>query len=195
MDPPGRMAGRPNPPRAGRPGGVAEVPGVGWVSRFAEQCGDCTRHGHALVELDAITGLRWGEIAVLTADPQMAADGEGTWSTWAAASWRSWQLSDSGDTPTVDSSKAGRARRIVVPPARTSPAGSTSSAGSRHGSRSKTVLTEIGPVEIDVPRDVDASFAPQIAEVAATPAERRGRDRVVADRARADDRGDLVPLR
>jgi transposase-like protein len=24
------------------------------------------------------------------------------------------------------------------------------------------VLTEIGPVEIDVPRDVDASFAPQI---------------------------------
>jgi putative transposase len=28
--------------------------------------------------------------------------------------------------------------------------------------RSKTVLTEIGPVEIDVPRDVDASFRPKI---------------------------------
>src|SRR5918994_1130177 len=33
---------------------------------------------------------------------------------------------------------------------------------SRNGVRAKTVLTEIGPVEIDVPRDVDASFAPQI---------------------------------
>jgi transposase-like protein len=33
---------------------------------------------------------------------------------------------------------------------------------SRNGVRSKTVLTEIGPVEIDVPRDIDASFQPQI---------------------------------
>ena len=32
----------------------------------------------------------------------------------------------------------------------------------RNGTRPKTVLTEIGPVEIDVPRDVDASFTPQI---------------------------------
>ena len=36
------------------------------------------------------------------------------------------------------------------------------SGNSRNGTRSKTVLTEIGPVEIDVPRDRDASFAPQI---------------------------------
>ncbi|CAG7633698.1 IS256 family transposase ISArsp4 [Rhodococcus opacus] len=33
---------------------------------------------------------------------------------------------------------------------------------SRNGRRSKTVLTEIGPVEIQVPRDTDASFDPQI---------------------------------
>jgi putative transposase len=33
---------------------------------------------------------------------------------------------------------------------------------SRNGSRAKTVLTEIGPVEIDVPRDRDASFEPQL---------------------------------
>jgi putative transposase len=33
---------------------------------------------------------------------------------------------------------------------------------SRNGVRSKTVSTEIGPVEIDVPRDVDASFTPTI---------------------------------
>ncbi|GAA1390279.1 IS256 family transposase [Pseudonocardia kongjuensis] len=33
---------------------------------------------------------------------------------------------------------------------------------SRNGTRSKTVLTEIGPVEIEVPRDRDASFAPVI---------------------------------
>ena len=33
---------------------------------------------------------------------------------------------------------------------------------SRNGIRPKTVLTEIGPVEIEVPRDVDASFTPTI---------------------------------
>ena len=33
---------------------------------------------------------------------------------------------------------------------------------SRNGVRSKTVLTEIGPVDIEVPRDLDASFQPQI---------------------------------
>ena len=33
---------------------------------------------------------------------------------------------------------------------------------SRNGVRCKTVLTEIGPVEIEVPRDVDASFTPTI---------------------------------
>ncbi|MFT3855683.1 MAG: IS256 family transposase [Ilumatobacteraceae bacterium] len=32
---------------------------------------------------------------------------------------------------------------------------------SRNGSRSKTVITEIGPVELDVPRDRDGSFDPQ----------------------------------
>jgi len=33
---------------------------------------------------------------------------------------------------------------------------------SRNGTRSKTVLTDVGPVEIDVPRDRDASFEPKI---------------------------------
>ena len=33
---------------------------------------------------------------------------------------------------------------------------------SRNGHRAKTVLTETGPAEIDVPRDRDASFAPVI---------------------------------
>ena len=33
---------------------------------------------------------------------------------------------------------------------------------SRNGRRSKTVLTEVGPVEIDVPRDRDGSFEPKI---------------------------------
>ena len=43
---------------------------------------------------------------------------------------------------------------------------------SRNGVRTKTVLTEIGPVEIDVPRDVDASFQPRIVKKATTPADR-----------------------
>jgi transposase-like protein len=38
-------------------------------------------------------------------------------------------------------------------------------ANSRNGTRAKTVLTEIGPVEIEVPRDCDGSFEP----AAATP--------------------------
>nr|GID88987.1 hypothetical protein Ade03nite_79110 [Actinoplanes derwentensis] len=33
---------------------------------------------------------------------------------------------------------------------------------SRNGSRAKTVLTDVGPVEIAVPRDRDGSFEPQI---------------------------------
>ena len=41
------------------------------------------------------------------------------------------------------------------------PAGKDS-ANSRNGRRSKTVTTDIGPVEIDVPRDRDGSFDPQI---------------------------------
>jgi transposase-like protein len=36
------------------------------------------------------------------------------------------------------------------------------SGNSRNGTRTKTVLTEIGPVEIDVPRDTDSTFDPQI---------------------------------
>ena len=32
---------------------------------------------------------------------------------------------------------------------------------SRNGTRSKTVLTEVGPVEIDVPRDRDGTFEPR----------------------------------
>lgn len=35
-------------------------------------------------------------------------------------------------------------------------------ANSRNGTRSKTVITEIGPVEIDVPRDTASTFEPQI---------------------------------
>jgi len=35
-------------------------------------------------------------------------------------------------------------------------------ANSRNGTRSKTVITEIGPVEIDVPRDRDGTFEPQL---------------------------------
>ncbi|QIS09251.1 hypothetical protein F5544_06700 [Nocardia arthritidis] len=33
---------------------------------------------------------------------------------------------------------------------------------SRNGTRSKTVVTDVGPVEIDVPQDRDSSFEPQI---------------------------------
>jgi putative transposase len=41
------------------------------------------------------------------------------------------------------------------------PAG-TNSGNSRNGARAKTVLTDVGPVEIGVPRDREGSFEPQI---------------------------------
>src|SRR5882724_5098658 len=41
------------------------------------------------------------------------------------------------------------------------PAG-RNSGNSRNGARSKTVLTEVGPVEIDVPRDRDGTFEPKL---------------------------------
>ncbi|GGX24322.1 hypothetical protein GCM10010341_51950 [Streptomyces noursei] len=36
------------------------------------------------------------------------------------------------------------------------------SGNSRNGTRAKTVLTDVGPVEVKVPRDVAGSFEPQI---------------------------------
>jgi putative transposase len=41
------------------------------------------------------------------------------------------------------------------------PAG-RNSGNSRNGTRAKTVLTEIGPVELEVPRDRDSTFQPKI---------------------------------
>jgi putative transposase len=45
--------------------------------------------------------------------------------------------------------------------ARHDPAG-RDGGNSRNGHRAKTVLTDVGPVQVDVPRDRDASFAPAI---------------------------------
>jgi transposase-like protein len=42
------------------------------------------------------------------------------------------------------------------------PAGREKGSNSRNGTRSKEVLTDVGPVEIDVPRDRDGSFEPRI---------------------------------
>jgi putative transposase len=45
--------------------------------------------------------------------------------------------------------------------AKRDPAG-LDSGNSRNGHRTKTVLTEVGPIQVDAPRDRDASFAPAI---------------------------------
>jgi transposase-like protein len=64
----------------------------------------------------------------------------------------------------------------------------------RNGTRTKTVLTEIGPVEIEVPRDRDGSFEPDRAHAETTPG--RGRpDRALALRTGADHRGNRRALR
>jgi hypothetical protein len=64
----------------------------------------------------------------------------------------------------------------------------------RNGTRSKTVLTEIGPVEIEVPRDREGTFEPQIVR------KRRRRldgidEVVLGERPGSDDRGDRGSLR
>jgi putative transposase len=66
---------------------------------------------------------------------------------------------------------------------------------SRNGVRSKTVLTEIGPVEIEVPPRCGCQLQPNDCEEAAKTADRGGSDRVVAVGARADHWGDLGALR
>ena len=66
------------------------------------------------------------------------------------------------------------------------------STNARNGTRPKTVLTEAaGHVEIDVPRDRNGTFEPQIAEVAATAADRGRRGLLVAVREGPDHWGDL----
>ena len=42
------------------------------------------------------------------------------------------------------------------------PAGREKGSNSRNGTRSKRVLTDVGPVEVEVPRDRDGSFEPKI---------------------------------
>ncbi len=54
------------------------------------------------------------------------------------------------------------------------------SGNSRNGRRSKTVLTEIGPVQIQVLRDTDASFDPQIVKKTSAAFDRSRRDHLVA---------------
>jgi putative transposase len=51
---------------------------------------------------------------------------------------------------------------------------------SRNGKRPKTVLTEVGPVRVEVPRDRDAWFTPADRAQAPTPAGRHRWDGVVA---------------
>ena len=73
--------------------------------------------------------------------------------------------------------------------------GTPTAANMRNGTRVKTVLTEIGPVEIEVPRDRDGSFEPVI-----VPKRKRrldGIDQIVLSLSArgADDRGNRGALR
>ena len=68
-----------------------------------------------------------------------------------------------------------------------------SGGNSRNGRRSKTVLTEVGPVEIDVPRDRDGSFEPKIVRQAATAAVRGRRAGALAVGEGADHRRGAGP--
>ena len=66
---------------------------------------------------------------------------------------------------------------------------------SRNGTRAKTVLTDIGPVTLEVPRDRDSRVRPGDRAEATTLPGRGGPGGAVPDRAGADDRGGLGALR
>jgi transposase-like protein len=94
-------------------------------------------------------------------------------------SWRNTRPTTTGDDPTEGLSLTGpggllgRLAKVVLEGAlegemdahlgygRHGPAG-RDGGNSRNGHRAKTVLTEAGPVQVEVPRDRDASFAPKI---------------------------------
>jgi putative transposase len=59
---------------------------------------------------------------------------------------------------------------------------------SRNGRRSKTVLTEIGPVDIEVPRDRQSTFEPKIVAQTPTPTRRDRRPGDLAVRQRTNHR-------
>jgi len=52
---------------------------------------------------------------------------------------------------------------------------------SRNGRRAKTVLTEIGPVTIEVPRDTESTFGAADRQEATAPVDGDRRDRLVVD--------------
>lgn len=63
-----------------------------------------------------------------------------------------------GVTPEKKESTRPRARWTIIsaPPAR------RDGGNSRNGTRTKQLLTDVGPVEVTIPRDRDGSFEPQI---------------------------------
>jgi putative transposase len=71
------------------------------------------------------------------------------------------------------------------------PAG-RNSGNSRNGIRAKAVLTEIGPVEIEVPRDTASTFEPQIVKKRASAGSQGSMNRPVADRPRGLTTGEIA---
>jgi len=59
---------------------------------------------------------------------------------------------------------------------------------SRNGRRAKTVLTEIGPVTIEVPRDTESTFGAADRQEATAPVDGDRRDRLVVERKGFDHR-------
>lgn len=91
-----------------------EVPTAAQVSMLAQALAVHYREGEGLIELDAVTGLRLGELIPLTADPNVAARGEGNYVD--LATWEIQvrvQVDDRDKTPGLP--KAGKVRDVVIP--------------------------------------------------------------------------------
>src|SRR6266540_2730764 len=82
-----------------------------------------------------------------------------TWSSRPASGGSAWSAG-TGCWAGHQAGAGGRAHRPPgLPPRRP---GRPQRGNSRNGTRDKTVITEVGPVEISVPRDRDGTFEPVI---------------------------------
>lgn len=99
------------------------VPAHGQVTDWARRAAVYDAHGEALIHVDAVTGLRFGELMALTADAAVVAKGLGNLVDLEAGLLHiDWQVSECQGR-TVELPKADRQRSVVIPRTEKTPTG------------------------------------------------------------------------
>jgi hypothetical protein len=93
----------------------SDVPSIAETQQLADTAGTYYCHGDALVQLDAVTGLRFGELVILTADPAVFAAKKGNLvdlDAFIIAVIK--EMSEEGGKHLEDP-KGGKTRSVVIP--------------------------------------------------------------------------------